>query len=147
MAEVKYRVFNKCKYNIGVVLANGQKISIRAGSFQLMSADDISYTESVCTEDKYFAQRMLVPYDGEGNEVNLSEMGMYIDVSDTPHLSDDEIRAMLKQSVKKLEAWLANIEDPAELHGIYEVAKGMDDLPANKLRVLNQKMPNKDFIN
>lgn len=92
MADNKFRVVNKCKYDIGVKLANGQSIAIKAGSFQLMTADDITFTESICTVNKFFAKRMLVPYDGNGNEVSLEAMGMYIDKDDNPHLSDDEVR-------------------------------------------------------
>ena len=64
---------------------------------------------------------------------------------DAVHMNDDEISAMLKKSVKQVEAWLENIEDPAELHAIYLKAKEMD-LSAAKLKILTAKMPTKDFL-
>ena len=63
MAEQRYRVYNECKYDIGVRLVNGQEIVIRHNSFQMLTADDINYIESVCTEIKFFAKKMLVPKD------------------------------------------------------------------------------------
>jgi len=65
MAEQRYRVVNKCKYDIGVTLPSQQDIVIKGGSFQLLTADDIMYIESICREVKFFSKRMLVPYDAE----------------------------------------------------------------------------------
>lgn len=60
-------------------------------------------------------------------------------------MNDNEISSMLKKSVKQIETWIENIEDPAELHAIYLQAKEMD-LSAAKLKVLSAKMPSKDFL-
>lgn len=62
-----------------------------------------------------------------------------------PHMNDEEITAMLKKSVKQIEAWLNDMTDPAELHAVYIVAKEMD-LPASKLKLLNAKVPTKDWL-
>lgn len=145
MNQTRYRVTNKCRYDIGVKLSNNQDIVIKAGSFQMLTSDDIVYIESVCFHTKLFAKRMLVPYDSEGKEVTLAELGMYASEEDAPHLDDVDIGAMLKQSAKKIEAWISGIEDQAELHAIFEVAKTMD-LPASKLKILASKMPNKDIF-
>lgn len=145
MSETRYRVTNKCRYDIGVRLSNNQDVVIKAGSFQMLTADDIMYIESICFHTKMFAKRMLVPYDKDGNEVPLEKLGMFAVEEEAPHLDDNGIAAMLKQSVKKMETWIAAIEDPAELHAIFEVAKEMD-LPASKLKVIAAKMPNKDIL-
>lgn len=140
MAETYYRVMNKCRYDIGVKLANGRETVIRAGSFQLLNADDIFYIESLCRVNKYFAQRMLVPYDSQNKEVPLSEINMYPDESLPKHLTDEEIAAKLKLAVKKVEEWLEPIDDPAELFSICEVAKTLD-LPQSKVKLLKDKVP------
>lgn len=145
MSDIRYRVKNACRYDIGVKLANGASMLIAAGSFQLMTADDIAYVESICAVNKFFAKRMLIPYDSQGNEVSLEEMGMFVGDDVTPHLDDAVIEAALKQSAKKIEAWLANINDPAELDAIVSVAKTMD-LPASKLKIITAKMPNNDIL-
>ncbi len=145
MSDIRYRVKNMCRYDIGVKLTNGLSILIAAGSFQMMTADDIAYVESICTVNKFFSQRMLIPYDAQGNEVPLDKLGMYVSEEVVPHMSDETITAMLKQSAKKIEAWLADINDPAELSAISAVAKTMD-LTASKLKVINAKMPYNDIL-
>ena len=48
MMEEMYRVNNRCKHDIGVTLMNGMQYNIKAGSFQMLSAMDIQYIESIC---------------------------------------------------------------------------------------------------
>lgn len=137
---------NKCKFDIGVKLPNNNDIVIKAGSFQLLTADDIVYIESICRTTKLFAKRMLVPCDQSGNEVPFDKLGAFIEEDPSPHKDDEEIAAMLKQSNAKIRAWLDGIDDPVELHAIAEVAKSMD-LTSGKLKLLQEKMPEVDFIN
>lgn len=145
MSDIRYRVKNMCRYDIGVKLTNGLSVMIAAGSFQMMTADDIAYIESICTVNKFFSKRMLVPYDAQGNEVPLDKVGMYVSEEEVQHLDDATIISMLKQAPKKIEAWLADINDPSELHSISTVAKTMD-LTASRLKVINAKMPNNDIL-
>lgn len=145
MSDIRYRVKNMCRYDIGVKTVNGLSMMIAAGSFQMMTADDIAYVESICTVNKFFSKRMLVPYDNMGNEVPLDKLGMYVAEDEVQHLDDATITMMLKQTPKKIEAWLADINDPAELDAISTVAKTMD-LTASKLKVINAKMPHNDIL-
>lgn len=145
MTEQYYRVWNKCKHAIGVQLLNGRSLSIRPGSFQLLSMADIQYIESICRSVRYFSSKMLVPTNERGEELDLSELGVAVYGDEKVHMNDDEISAMLKKSVKQIEAWLENIEDPAELHAIFLKAKELD-LSAAKLKVLSAKMPTKNFL-
>ena len=140
-----YRVTNKCKFDIGVSLPNNQSIIIRAGNFQLLTADDIAFIENNCRKKKFFAKRMLVPYDKTGVEVPLDQLGAYVDPDPAPHLSDEEIENMLKSPIKKIEAWIKDIDDPVELSAIVAVAKTMD-LTAGKLRLLQDKLPDVNLI-
>lgn len=145
MNEISYRVYNRCKHAIGVKLMNGVHVNIKPGSFRLLTASDILYIESVCGSIKFFAQKMLVPYDAENKIVALENIGLYEDPDVVKHMTDDEITAMLKKSQAQVKAWLSDITDPAELHAIYLVAKTMD-ISASKLRLLNEKMPNKAWL-
>lgn len=140
----RVKVFNKCKYNIGVNLLNGIQILIRPNSFQIMSVDDILYIESTFPDKKFFSSRKLIAVDNVNKEVDLSEYGFSLP-SDEQHKQDDEIVAMLKNGPKKIEAWLENITDESELHNIYLVAKDQD-LPASKLKVLAAKIQDKDWL-
>ena len=88
---------------------------------------------------------MLVAVDENGKDVELEELGGYPDPYSTPHLNDEEIVDKLGKSAKAIAAWLQDIEEPEELHAIFEVAKTLD-LPASKLKVIQAKMPSKDVL-
>ena len=116
--EQRFRVYNRCKYDIGVTLLNGASLAIRAGSFQLITVNDILFIESICADRKFFSQRMLVPVNDAGEEVSLDELGIYVDENAPEHLTSDAIKAVLRQAPKKIEAWLESISDPAELDAL-----------------------------
>lgn len=88
---------------------------------------------------------MLVAVDKEGKEVDFEKIGIYVEEGVPVHMNDDEIKAILHKPVKQVEAWFKNIEDPAELHAIFVVAKTMD-LPASKLKILKAKLPAKEWL-
>lgn len=143
--EKKYRVYNKCKYDIGVTLMTGQQPNIRAGSFIMLSVNDILFIEGNAKR-KPFSAKMLVAVDQETNkETELEDLGGYVDEYTTPHFSDEEIMAELRKSAKSIEAWLGSIDSPEELHAVFVVSKTMD-LPQSKLKILSKFMPTKDFL-
>lgn len=141
--EVRLRVYNKQRYDIGVRTVNGQGINIKQGSFGVFSVNDILYIESLTTPG-FISSKMLIPVDENGKELELSELGIY-DTGFDPVLTEEEITSALKQSVKKIEAWIENIDDIVELDHIYDVAVKME-LPLNKIKVLKKKMPDKDWL-
>lgn len=141
--ETRVRVFNRAKYDIGVVLVNGVSFNIKSGSFQIMTINDVVYIESAFQNSKFFTRKLLVAVDEEGNDIDVTNLGFLY--AEDAHLSDIEISEMLKQSAKKIEAWLDTITDDAELHAIYTVAKDMD-LPSSKLKILSSKIKNKDWL-
>lgn len=142
--DTKYRVWNRAKFNIGVKLMNGFEYNIIPGSFIVMTADDILHIETRYPSLALFGKKLLVPTDEKGEPLDLTQIGMPPAAEDA-HQTDDEIIAMLKGSVKKMETWVSEITDPAELHAIYEVAKDVD-LPASKIKILKKYMPDKDWL-
>ena len=72
--DKKFRVFNRCKYDIGVNLMSGQQPNIKAGSFVMLSVNDILYIEST-SKRKIFSAKMLVAVDENGKDVELEELG------------------------------------------------------------------------
>lgn len=143
--EKRFRVYNRCKYDIGVTLTSGQQPNIKAGSFLPLTVNDILYIESLCSKRKFFSANMLVAVSDDGKDLSLEDLGGYSDEDSLPHMNDEEIISALKKPLKSFESWLNKIDDPEELHAVYVVAKGMD-LPASKLKTLKAKAPNKDWL-
>lgn len=143
--EKRFRVYNRCKYDIGVTLTSGQQPNIKAGSFLPLTVNDILYIESVCSKRKFFSSKMLVAVSDDGKDLSLEDLGGYADEDSLPHMNDEEITSALKKPLKAFETWLNKIDDAEELHAVFMVAKTMD-LPASKLKILKAKAPNKDWL-
>lgn len=142
----RFRVFNRCGYDIGVTLMNGQQPIIRAGSFLTISVDDILYLESIArSKKKPFSSRELVAVTDDGKDLTLEDLGGYTDTYSEKHFGEEEISATLKKSAKQIENWLADVEDPIELHAILNKAIEMD-LPTSKMKVIKAKLPDADVF-
>lgn len=144
MSNAKLKVFNDRKYDIGVSTLNGQHINIKAGSFVLLSEDDISYIESQCRFDKklFGGGKLRV---GVEQEELLEEIG--ITKSEENYLPQKhEIKAKLSGSAASIKKWLADITDVTVLYEIYEATKEMD-LPASKQRAVEDSLPDSLLLN
>ncbi len=147
MAE-KMKLVNPQKFDVGVRTQDRPMgMNIKAGSFVLVSKDDISYISSISN----VIQRGLLRFENlsEDKEDTAHEMAVSlgIDTENDPHFADDEeIKKHLALSAKKMEEWLDKITEPFVLDRVYQVAMAQDNLTATKLKILKSKMPNKDFI-
>ena len=144
-----FRIANKCKYDIGVPLMNGQDVNIPAGSAYIrLSVDDILRIEGMCHKRKVFSAGMLVPVTDDGKELKLEDVGGYTDAyteENQKHLSDEEILQNIKKPNKAFEAWVNKIDDLSELESVIAVAKA-NDVSASKLRILQAKVPDRDLL-
>ncbi len=144
--EQRYRVYNRCNHDIGVYVTNGQQsLNIKPDSFAVLSVNDILYIESICNKKKFFSAKMLVPVDDNGQDLTLEAVGGFTDESTQVHHNTKEIEANLKKSFNAFKDWISKIDDPVELHEVWEVGRKMD-LPASKVKLLNSKMPNRDLL-
>lgn len=144
--DARYRVYNRCNHDIGVYVSNGQmSLNVKAGGFVVLSVNDILYIESISNRRKFFSAKMLVPVDENGKDLTLEDLGGFSAPDAVVHLDEDEIRANLSKTLKGFKAWIDTIDDPVELHAIWEVGKQMD-LPQSKLKVIQTKIPNRDLL-
>lgn len=140
MAE-KIKLWNPQKFDVGIITPeNKLGINIQAGSFALVSEDDIAY---LATISDVFRKGIL-----KVEEKNLDVMqGVGIDQQNDPHfISNEEIQKKLSGTAKKIKEWLGTIDEAYILDRIYDVAMGMN-LSLDKIKILKEKMPNKEFIN
>ena len=145
MSEI-YRVYNRCRHDIGVKFQDGRQYNIKPGKFVFMDKNDIAMVENSGKSDKSFAQGKLVATDDNDNPVDIKALFRIAPAEEKDkHHTDDEIKQKLSQTAKKFETWINEITDEVELYNIWMVAKDMD-LPASKLKILKDKMPNREII-
>ncbi len=137
----RIRVYNPQKFDIGVATQDKPiGMNIKAGSFIMQTQDEIDYITSI---SRLFQRGLLRIEEKKAAEV-MESIG--IDVNTDPNFIDDEdIKKKLSCTAKTIEKWLNEIEEPYILDRIFDVAKDMN-LNMSKIRVLQAKMPDKDFL-
>lgn len=137
----KIRLINPQKFDVGIITSPADKLgtNIRAGSFALVTEDDIAYLAA--TSDVF--RRGILKVEEKNVEV-LQSVG--IDQTNDPnYIADAEIQKKLSGTVKKMREWLDTITEGHILDRIYDVAMSMN-LSIDKIKVLNEKMPEKNFL-
>ena len=131
---------NPQKFDVGIVtLEKEHGINIRAGSFAIVNQNEINYLASTST----LLQDGILTVDDEHIE-SMKKVG--IDPETDPNfIKDEEIKKKLAGTTKKLTEWLDTVEQGHILDRIYDIADSMN-LSADKLRVLREKMPDKEFV-
>lgn len=69
----------------------------------------------------------------------------FVDDAQAETLDAEAIRKRLSQRVPQVRVWLEGVTEPYLLDAIYDVAAEMD-LPASKLQLLKERMPEREFI-
>lgn len=135
----KIKVYNRRKYAIGIVLQSGVGRVIPPGTYIPLSLDDIEYAASIAPvlfEDEKQLQL-------EDREL-ASKLGFILDPSQ-PTLDEEEIKKKLGMRNQQIKTWLDTIQEGYLLDAICDVAATMD-LPASKLQLLQDRMPEREFI-
>ena len=137
----KVKVIHPQKFDVGVkLLSMPLGINIKAKSFALVTEEDVNYIASI--SDVF--TRGLLKLEEEKTEM-LQAVGVD-PTNNIAYIPDEEIKKKLSGSAKKLEEWLDGITEEYALDRIYDIAKDMD-LNLNKVKILQGRMPNKDFMN
>lgn len=133
------RVRNIRKYPIGISLQNGREYNIRPGGFVQLTQDEIEWLASIAPA--LFQDEKQLRVEDRDLAVELT----FVDSPDFQPLDDAQIRKLLGQSATKVKAWLDTIDEPYLLDAIYEISITMD-LPSTKLKILQEKMPSREFL-
>ena len=112
---------------------------VHANSYTLLARDEIEFLASNAP-DLFENERQLRLED----RALAAQMG-FIESETAPVLDADEIRKRLAMRPNQIKAWLDGIAEPYLLDAVYDVAMTMD-LPASKLQLLQERMPEKEFI-
>lgn len=133
----KVRVRNVSTYDIGIRAINGIEHNIKAGLFIPMNRDDVEYNMALAPK-LFEAPPQLIVEDEELNNI------MGVDVAS--EICDKAVaEKYLKGAANKLKAWLTENNKPNVLEVVFKTAKEMD-LPASKIKILQEFMPNRDFM-
>lgn len=139
MSNGKIRLVNQTRYDIGVKLMNGIERAIRAGSFTLVSKEEVEYLYSIAPSLFDKPSQLLVQEDE-----TISELGIAETVAEAT-VNKEQMRKILTGKVALLKEWLDEEHAPFELEIMAEVAKEID-LPASKMALLNRKLPGRFTI-
>lgn len=142
MTTERFRVNNPHDFSVGIVtMDKPYGIAIQPHSFTMLTQDEIDYLISICT----LFQDGVLQVAGEKQKEIAEVIGMDME-NNANFMSDDDIRKKLSGNANQLRKWLEG-EDfkPYVLDKIAEIAKGMN-LSANKLQVLQAKIPNFNFL-
>ena len=135
----KIRVYNPRKYDIGLVLQSGMERVIHPGSFTPMARDDIEYAASMAPA--LFEGEKQLRLEDRALAVQLG----FVQNESEPVFDGEEIRKKLGMRNPQVKAWLESIQEGYLLDAICDVAATMD-LPASKLQLLQERMPDREFL-
>lgn len=141
--ENKIRLDNPHKFNIGVVTPDklhGQNVA--AGAFIYVTKDELEYLNATST--LISSGKLRVHESAEKKEIE-NDLGLKTE-DNANFMSDEDIKKKLTMNANSLKKWLSSVEaEPYVLQRIAEIASGMN-LSMNKVQMLQDKIPNYEFI-
>ena len=142
MANERFRVRNPHPFTVGIVtMDKPYGISIPANSFTLLTQDEIDFLISTST----LFQDGVLQVDGEKQKEVAETIGLNME-NNANFMSDEDIKKKLSGNANQLKKWLESTEmQPYVLDKIAEIAKGMN-LSLNKIQVLQEKLPEYEFL-
>jgi len=128
--DKKYKAYNRNKYDVGIqFMDEHRQMNVRAGSFVLLSEEEISFLNSISTT---FTGKDLSIDDTDIRENILGFVS-----TDKTSLSETEIIAILKSALPKMKKELALITEVNFKYLIFEEAKKMyTDLTGGKIEFI-----------
>ena len=138
----KMRLNNPNPYSVGIITPEKEYgVTILPNAFTLVTQDEIDYLMATSTPLRDGVLRLA----DEKQKDLAATMG--INMEDNAHfMSDEDIKKKLSGNANQLRKWLNSDEiKPYVMDKIATIAKGMN-LSMNKIQVLQEKLPDYDFL-
>lgn len=138
----KMRLNNPHDFNVGIITPEKPYgVNVPPHAFTMVTQDEVDYLISTCT----LIQEGKLKLDGEKQKNIADTLGINME-NNANFMSDEDIKKKLSGNANQLKKWLESEEiQPYILDKIAQIAKAMN-LSANKLHVLQEKMPDFDFL-
>lgn len=138
----RIRLRNPQKFNVGIITPDKPYgINIAPGAFTIVSQDDIDYLMG----SSKILQKGVLQVEGEKKEEIMESLGIEKE-NNANFMSDEDIKKKLSLNFNSLKKWLGTVEaEPYVLEKIAEIASTMN-LSMNKVQLLQEKVPNYQFI-
>ena len=138
----RIRLRNPQKFNVGIVTPDKPHgLNIAPGAFTIVSQDDLDYLMGTSK----LLQKGVLRVEGDKKEEVLEALG--VEKEDNANfMSDEDIRKKLSLNMNSLKKWLDKTEaEPYVMNKIAEIASTMN-LSMNKVQLLQERVPNFQFI-
>ena len=138
----RIRLRNPHKFNVGIITPDKPHgLNIAPGAFTIVTQDDVYYLMGTCS----LLQKGVLIVEGEKQAEVLETLGVSKE-NNANFMSDEDIKKKLTMNANALKKWLDTVEaEPYVLEKIAEIASGMN-LSMNKVQILQDRIPNFEFI-
>lgn len=138
----KMRLNNPNNFAVGIITPEKPYgVNIRPHAFTMVTQDEVDYLMATSTLLKDGVLRLV----GEKQQELADILGVNME-DNANFMSDEDIKKKLSGNANQLRKWLDSDDiKPYVLDKIAEIAKTMN-LSMNKIQVLQDKLPNYDFL-
>lgn len=138
----RIRLKNPQKFNVGIVTPDKPYgLNIAPGAFCIVNQDELDYLIG----NSMLLQKGVLQVEGEKQEEVIENLGVNKE-NNANFMSDEDIKKKLTMNANALKKWLGTVEaEPYVLEKIAEIASGMN-LSMNKVQILQDRIPNFEFI-
>ena len=137
----KMRLRNTKRCNVGIITPEKPYgINIAPGAFTMVTQDEVDYLIGTCT----LLQNGILVVEGAKKEEILNSLGIETE-NNANFMSDEDIKKKLSAPIAQLKKWLDTPMQPDVMDKIAGIASEMD-LGIKKIKLLQEKMPNYNFM-
>jgi hypothetical protein len=135
----RIKIYNDRRFDIGIRLPNNTERVIPRNGYTLLTRDELEFAASLAPN--LFKDEKQIRLEDRAIAIELG----FVQNENLPLFNEAEIKKQLSARIAVMKAWLDGITEPYLLAEVFDVARQMD-LPASKLKVLQEKFPDRPLI-